>query len=31
MMNKELHSDLPIPPGEFLEEVIEDLGMEHHK
>ena len=27
MMNKELHSDLPIPPGEFLEEVLEDLGM----
>ena len=27
MMNKEIHSDLPIPPGEFLEEVLEDLGM----
>lgn len=24
---KNIHSDLPIPPGEFLEEVIEDLGM----
>ena len=24
---KEISSDLPIPPGEFLEEVIEDLGM----
>ena len=24
---KEIHSDLPIPPGEFLEEVVEDLGM----
>ncbi len=22
-----LHSDLPIPPGEYLEEVIEELGM----
>jgi len=25
--NKETYSDLPIPPGEYLEEVIEDLGM----
>ncbi len=23
----EIHSDLKIPPGEFLEEVIESLGM----
>ncbi len=27
MMPKEIYSDLPIPPGEFLEEVLEDLGM----
>lgn len=27
MINNDLHSDLPIPPGEFLEEVLEDLGM----
>lgn len=27
MMTREIHSDLPIPPGEFLEEVIDDLGM----
>ena len=29
MMTKEnnIYSNLPIPPGEFLEEVIEDLGM----
>src|SRR5690606_1407062 len=29
MMTKEknIYSDLPIPPGEFLEEVIDDLGM----
>lgn len=27
MMTKEIHSDYPIPPGEFLEEVLEDLGM----
>ncbi len=27
MMTKEIHSDLPIPPGSFLEEVINDLGM----
>ncbi|MCF8421017.1 MAG: HigA family addiction module antidote protein [Melioribacteraceae bacterium] len=26
-MTKEIHSDLPIPPGEFLEEVLDDLGM----
>lgn len=25
--NYDLHSDLPIPPGEYLEEVIEELGM----
>lgn len=24
---KDLHSDLAIPPGEYLEEVIADLGM----
>jgi HTH-type transcriptional regulator/antitoxin HigA len=24
---QEIFSDLPIPPGEYLEEVIEDLGM----
>ena len=23
----DFHSDLPIPPGEYLEEVLEDLGM----
>lgn len=23
----DIHSDLPIPPGEYLEEVIEELGM----
>jgi len=22
-----IHSDLPIPPGEYLEEVLDDLGM----
>lgn len=27
MMTNELYSNLPIPPGEFLEEVIEDMGM----
>lgn len=27
MMTKEVHSVLPIPPGEFLEEVLDDLGM----
>lgn len=27
MVTKEIHSDLPIPPGEFLEEVLEDMGM----
>ncbi len=27
MMIKEIYSDLPIPPGEFLEEVLDDLGM----
>ncbi|MFC1822769.1 HigA family addiction module antitoxin [Thermodesulfobacteriota bacterium] len=25
--NQEMYSDLPIPPGEYLEEVIGDLGM----
>jgi HTH-type transcriptional regulator/antitoxin HigA len=25
--NQEIYSDLPIRPGEYLEEVIEDLGM----
>ena len=25
--NQEIYSDLAIPPGEYLEEVIEDLGM----
>ena len=25
--NQEIYSDLPICPGEYLEEVIEDLGM----
>ncbi len=25
--NQEFYSDLPVPPGEYLEEVIEDLGM----
>jgi HTH-type transcriptional regulator/antitoxin HigA len=24
---KELHSDLPVPPGEYLEEVLGELGM----
>jgi len=27
MMTKEIYSDLPIPPGSFLVEVLEDLGM----
>ena len=27
MANNTFHSNLAIPPGEFLEEVIEDLGM----
>lgn len=27
MTNQTFHSDLAIPPGDFLEEVIEDLGM----
>lgn len=26
-LREEIYSDLPIPPGEFLEEVLEDLGM----
>ena len=26
-INQEVYSDLPIPPGEYLEEVIKDLGM----
>ena len=25
--NQDLHSDLAIPPGEYLEEVLEELGM----
>ncbi len=25
--NATIHSDLPIPPGEYLEDVLEDLGM----
>jgi len=25
MMTREIYSDLPIPPGEFLEEVLEDV------
>lgn len=25
--DRELHSDLPVPPGEFLEEVLSELGM----
>ena len=24
---RELHSDLPIPPGKYLEEVLEEIGM----
>ena len=24
---KELHSDLAVPPGEYLEEIISELGM----
>jgi HTH-type transcriptional regulator/antitoxin HigA len=27
MMTNQLYSNLPIPPGEFLEEVLEDMGM----
>lgn len=27
MNNKDIHSDLPIPPGEYLVEVISELGM----
>ncbi|RLB69290.1 MAG: addiction module antidote protein, HigA family [Deltaproteobacteria bacterium] len=27
MIDMGIHSDLPIPPGEYLEEVLEDLGM----
>lgn len=27
MINKTFHSDLAIPPGEYLEEIIESLGM----
>lgn len=27
MTTKEIYSDLPIPPGSFLEEVLDDLGM----
>lgn len=29
--NKILHSDLPIPPGEYLEEVLEELGIPKHE
>ncbi|HOY63956.1 MAG: helix-turn-helix protein [bacterium ADurb.Bin236] len=31
MTETRVHSDLPIPPGEFLEEVIGDLGMTKHE
>lgn len=27
MMTDNIHSDLPIPPGEYLQEVLEDIGM----
>lgn len=27
MTNAPLHSDLAIPPGEYLQEVLDDLGM----
>lgn len=27
MTGQDLHSDLVIPPGEYLEEVLADLGM----
>lgn len=27
MKTREIYSDLPIPPGEFLVEVLKDLGM----
>ncbi|MGH7452033.1 MAG: helix-turn-helix transcriptional regulator [bacterium] len=27
MIKHEVHSDLPIPPGEYLAEVIAELGM----
>lgn len=27
MTDRDLHSDLAVPPGEFLEEVIGELGM----
>ena len=27
MLRKEIHSDLPIPPGEYLAEIIADLGI----
>ncbi len=26
-INQEVHSDLAVPPGEYLEEVLEELGM----
>ncbi len=29
--NQELYSDLPLPPGEYLEEVIENLGITKHE
>lgn len=27
MTDRDLHSDLAVPPGEFLEEVVSELGM----
>lgn len=27
MMTNNIHSDLPIPPGDYLQEVLEDIGM----
>ncbi|MCD4813216.1 HigA family addiction module antidote protein [bacterium] len=27
MVTKKMHSDLPIPPGEYLQEVLEELGL----
>ncbi|MCK5242180.1 HigA family addiction module antidote protein [bacterium] len=27
MMTKNIHSDIPIPPGEYLHEVLEELGL----
>lgn len=31
MTKAEIHSNLPIPPGEFLVEVLNDLGIEIRK